>query len=462
MHTWVAKNRRLWLLLAGLALYFESFTANESPRPLLRVDGIDYTLSGYKPLINVPADCTAGTDDAITTKKGAFPEVKFLWRSAPPDFICKVSAFLYGPKDTVIAAATKDVRFALGYLHSRVFGKKGTANSSCLYSHQFQIYPAQSIDLSSLTRNPSIPFSQNVALITQEEGHLALTTPLTDLVVPPHHPFSSSAPYSLTLSYACASEKYPIVDQQHSTSITSHGCGSINNTIEQQQQEDEDEDEGEEGAWLSLTLASSDTTITPLLPSSTTRTENIQRSRRLMQDAPSSSSGVPVQLYLGDIGGPVTVDGDAGTAKFVDPSQLTFCDNQADLALIDTLDTSTLNSTSSPPAPECLEGATLRTTQPTALIKLQIGQPLSGGREFPASALEITGGGTLESITQPGTLQGGQLYDVVVALPEDESVTTARVKPGGLQSVGVDNAGSNTLRFVRDSGAPQVCIYVEK
>jgi len=297
-------------------------------------------------------------------------------------------------------------------------------------------------------------------LITHQEGHLALPTPLTDLVIPPHQPFSSSAPYSLTLSYACASEKYPILDQNHSITITSHGCGSINNITEQQQLEDGDE--RGEVPWLSLTLASSDTAITPLLPSSTTRTKAIQTSRKLMEDTPSSSSGVPVQLYLGDIGGPVTVDGDAGTAKFIDSSQLTFCDNQADLALIDTLDTSTLNSTSPAAAPECLEGATLRTTQPTALIKLQIGQPLSGSGDFPASALEITGGGTLERITQPGTLQGGQLYDVVVALPEDESATTVRVKPGGLQSVGVDNAGSNTLRFVRDSGAPQVCTCVEK
>lgn len=120
MHTWVAKNGRLWLLLVGLALCFESFNATESLRPLLRVDGIDYTLSGSLPLINVPADCTAGTDDAITTKKGASPEVKFLWRSAPPDFICNISASLYNSTDKVIVTATKEVRFALGYLHSQI------------------------------------------------------------------------------------------------------------------------------------------------------------------------------------------------------------------------------------------------------------------------------------------------------------------------------------------------------
>jgi len=133
MHTRIAKNCGLWLLLAGLALCFESFPANESPRTLLRVDEIDYTFPGYQTLLNVPADCAAGTDDAITTEKGAFPEVKFLWRSAPPDFICRVSASLYGPKDRAIATATKEVRFALGYLHSRFFGRKGTAHSSPLF-----------------------------------------------------------------------------------------------------------------------------------------------------------------------------------------------------------------------------------------------------------------------------------------------------------------------------------------
>ncbi|GAB4818169.1 hypothetical protein N2152v2_005215 [Parachlorella kessleri] len=159
---------------------------------------------------------------------------------------------------------------------------------------------------------------------------------------------------------------------------------------------------------------------------------------RQLADSPAGNGSAPVSATLlpGTTTGAVTLDAYSGLPRRITAADLPICsaDEQQQQSQ------------------QCLQEVTLRTRQRTMLLSLQLGSPTS--RPLTTEAVVCAGGG-VESVSSPGVLSGGQLYDVTVALPADGQPVKCYLPPGQLQAWGVNNAASNELVLIRDIVGPK-------
>lgn len=154
--------------------------------------------------------------------------------------------------------------------------------------------------------------------------------------------------------------------------------------------------------------------------------------------ANSSAAGRAVVTLLPGASS-LTVDAYSGLPRRVEAADLPICtpSQQAEAA-----------------AGRCLQAVTLRTRSDSMLLSLQLGGP--AGAPLTQDAVVCTGPADSVYVAAPGSLSGGQLYDVLVMLPATGEAVTCSIPAGHLAPWGLDNAASNSLVLVRDQQPPQV------